>query len=187
MQKKEWATIGTIVAPFGIRGELKVLPLSDIPDRFVQLDAVYLAPAYACYKIEGVRPYKGEMLVLKLSTIDDANAAELLRNHDLCIPLDQIAQLPPDSYYQHDILGLRVCTLDGNEVGVIVDIMPTGGNDVYVIQKADRSEVLIPAIKQTIKQIDLIRRMMYIDPIRGLLDDEAILDSSHASEGDEEV
>jgi 16S rRNA processing protein RimM len=80
-----------------------------------------------------------------------------------------------------------VCTLSGNEVGVIVDIMPTGGNDVYVIQKADRSEVLIPAIKQTIKQIDLIRKMMYIDPIRGLLDDEAVMDNPNASEGDEEV
>jgi 16S rRNA processing protein RimM len=173
----EWATIGKIVAPFGIRGELKVRSLTDIPNRFVTVDVIYLNPGYALYTIQGVRPYKGEhMLLLKLRGIDDATAAEALRDSDICVPLSALPQLPPDSYYQHDIVGLQVFNLDGTLIGVIDDIMSTGGNDVYVIKAPNGKQILIPAIKEVIKQIDLIRQVMYIDPIRGLLDDDAVVD-----------
>ncbi len=172
----EWATIGKIVAPFGIRGELKVFSLTDVPDRFATLESVYLSPDYVRHAIETVRPYKGDMVLLKLAEINDATRAETLRGHDLCIPMNQLAKLPPNSYYQHDILHLRVHTLDGRDVGSIVDIITTGSNDVYVIKGVDGKEILIPAIKEVVKQIDLIRRMMYIEPMRGLLDDEAVMD-----------
>jgi 16S rRNA processing protein RimM len=174
--KIEWATIGKIVAPFGIRGEMKVRSLSDIPNRFAKLDSVHIAPGYTHYPIESIRPYKGEMLLLKLGRVDDANVAETLRNCDLCIPLDELAKLPPDSYYQHDILGLRVMTLSAQEIGPIIDIMITGSNDVYVVKATNGKQILIPAVKEVIKQVDLIRRVMYIDPIKGLLDDEAVID-----------
>jgi 16S rRNA processing protein RimM len=177
----EWATIGKIVAPFGIRGELKAFSLSDIPNRFAQLKAVYLTPDYTRSTIEAVRPYKGDMYVLKLKGVNSANAAEALRNRSLCIPLDQIAQLPDDSYYYHDILGVLVMTLSGREVGPIVDIMETGSNDVYVLKGSDGRQILIPAIKDVVKQVDLIRRVMYIDPMGGLLDDDAVLDTPETS------
>jgi 16S rRNA processing protein RimM len=169
----EWATIGKIVAPFGIRGELKIRPFTDIPDRFVTLEAVYLSPDYSRRVIKGVRPYKGDMLLLKLDGIDDATTAETLRSCNLCIPSDELAELPPDAYYQHDILGLRVFRLDDRFVGVISEIMATGGNDVYVIKADDGRQFLIPAIKNVIKQVDLVRRVMYIDPMKGLLDEDA--------------
>ena len=167
----EWATIGKVVAPFGVHGELKVLSLTDIPNRFAELDAVYLGQNHIRHPIKGVRPYKGEMVVLKLAGIEDANTAETLRSFDITIPLSQLAKLPPDAYYQHDILGLHVSTLDGRDVGSIVDIIITGSNDVYIIKAADGRQVLVPAIKEVVKQVDLIRKMMYIEPIRGLLDD----------------
>ena len=166
----EWATIGKVVALFGVRGELKVRLFTDIPNRFAELDAVHAGPDHTRHLIQKVRPYKGEMIVLKLEGIDDANAAESMRNQDLRIPLSELAKLPPDSYYQHDILGLRVFTLDRLELGKIVDILITGGNDVYVVKATDGSQVLIPAIKDVIKEIDLIRHTMYIDPLPGLLD-----------------
>lgn len=169
----EWATIGKVVALFGIRGELKVLLLTDIPNRFAGLGAVYAGPDHTRCLIQSVRPYKGEMIVLKLEGIDDANTAESLRDQNLAIPVSELAQLPPDSYYQHDILGLMVITLDGQKLGSIVDIIVTGSNDVYVIKAHDGSQVLIPAIKDVIKQVDLIRRTMYIDPLPGLLDNVA--------------
>ncbi len=169
----EWATIGKVVALFGIRGELKVLLLTDIPNRFAGLGAVYAGPDHTRRLIQSVRPYKGEMIVLKLEGIDDANTAESLRDQNLAIPVSELAQLPPDSYYQHDILGLMVITLDGQKLGSIVDIIVTGSNDVYVIKVPDGSQVLIPAIKDVIKQVDLIRRTMYIDPLPGLLDNVA--------------
>lgn len=170
-QKTEWATIGQVVALFGVRGEVKVRSLTDIPDRFQQLEAVYLGPdAVQTYKIEHVRPYKGEMVILKLAGINDANAAETLRNHSLLIPVEQLAKLPPDSYYQHDILGLTVHLLDGRELGPIVDILETGSNDVYIIKGSDGKQIMIPALKTVVKQIDLLRRTMYIDPLPGLLE-----------------
>jgi 16S rRNA processing protein RimM len=170
----EWATIGTIVAPFGIRGELKVRSLTDIPDRFAELGTVYLGPNYTPYPITSVRPYKGDVLILKLAGIDDTNTAESMRNWNVSIPLDKLATLPADSYYQHDIIGLHVRTLDEREVGTITAIMPTGSNDVYVITAPTGQQFLIPAVKDIIKQIDLARHLMYIDPIRGLLDNGAV-------------
>jgi 16S rRNA processing protein RimM len=166
----EWATIGKVVALFGVRGELKVRLLTDIPNRFAELESVHVGPDHTLHRIQGIRPYKGEMIVLKLEGIDDANAAEALRNQDLSIPLSNLAKLPPDSYYQHDILGLQVITLDGRNLGTIVDIIVTGSNDVYSIKTPGGSQLLIPAIKDVIKQIDLIRHTMHIDPLPGLLD-----------------
>jgi 16S rRNA processing protein RimM len=166
----EWATIGKVVALFGVHGELKVRLLTDIPNRFAELDALHVGPNHTLHLIQSVRPYKGEMIVLKLEGIDDANAAEPLRNQDLYIPLSKLAELPPGSYYQHDILGLQVYTLDGRDLGKIVDILVTGSNDVYSIKTPAGSQILIPAIKDVIKQIDLIRHTMHIDPLPGLLD-----------------
>jgi 16S rRNA processing protein RimM len=175
-QETEWATIGKVVALFGLQGELKVRLLTDIPNRFAQLDVVYLGPDHMRYSIKGVQPYKGEMILLKLKGIDDANAAEVLRSLDISIPLSQLANLPQDSYYQHDIIGLHVYTLDGRNLGHIVDIIATGSNDVYVIKTTEDQQVLIPAIKQVIKQIDLIQRTMHIDPLPGLLDNSSSSD-----------
>lgn len=180
----EWATIGNIVAPFGIRGEVKVFPLSDIPNRFVKLKAIYLAPDHTRYEIEGVRPHKGDLLLIKFKTIDDANAAEKLRGRAIVLPLEELSQLPPDAYYQHDILGLQVLRMNGQEVGTITDIWATGGNDVYVIKGPQGQQFLIPAIKEVIKQIDLIRRVMYIDPMKGLLDDEAVMDDPNQKDAE---
>ena len=171
----EWATVGKVVAPFGIHGELKVLSLTDIPNRFAELETIHLGPDHIRYQVKGVRHYKGEMVVLKLAGIEDVNTAETLRNQELVIPLSELTKLPPDSYYQHDIIGLQVVTLDGRLVGEIIDIMVTGSNDVYVIKAATNGkDVLVPAIKEVIKQVDLIGKMMYIEPIRGLLADDEI-------------
>jgi len=178
-QQTEWATIGKIVAPFGLRGELKVFSLSDIPHRFVNLDSIYVGPDHILYTIMGVRPYKGNMVILKLSGVEDATAATTFRNFDLAIPLDKLAELPPDSYYQHDIIGLRVVTLNGREVGTIVEIMVTGSNDVYIVKGMNGQQILLPAIKDVVKQVDLIRHMMYIEPIRGLLDDDGMVDDQN--------
>lgn len=183
---EEWATIGKIAAPFGLNGELKVFPLSDIPNRFARLDTIYLGSTHKPYTIKGVRPYKGEMLLLKLADVEDANTAATLRNQDICIPLSQLATLPSDSYYQHDIIGLSVETVSGRKVGIIKDIIVTGSNDVYIIQDEHGQQFFIPAIKEVITHIDLMRHMMYIDPIQGLLDDKAVIDTDELNTADEE-
>jgi 16S rRNA processing protein RimM len=170
----EWATIGKVVALFGIHGELKVRLLSDIPNRFAELGVVYLGPDHWRYVIKSVRPYKGDMILLGLEHVNDANTAEALRSLDICIPLGELAKLPPGSYYQHDIIDLQVYTLNGYDVGKIVDIMVTGSNDVYIVKTAGGKQVLIPAIRDVIKEIDLARHTMHIDPMPGLLDNDSI-------------
>lgn len=169
-QKTEWATIGQVVALFGVRGELKVRLFTDIPDRFAQLASVHLDPDYRCLEIERVRPYKGEMILLKLRGIDDADTAETLCGQCLFIPADQLAHLPAGSYYQHDILGLAVFLPDGRELGRIVDIVQTGSNDVYVVREPDGKQALIPAIREVVRQVDLLHHTMSIDPLPGLLE-----------------
>lgn len=166
----EWVTIGQVVALFGLRGDLKVRLLTDIPDRFSAIQRVFVGPKHLPYQIQDVRPYKGEIILLKLAGCDDANTAEALRNAVLQLPPGELATLPPGSYYQHDILGLQVYAQDGAFVGRIVDIITTGSNDVYVIKTEDATQVLIPAIKDVITQIDLQKRTMHIDPMPGLLD-----------------
>jgi len=118
-------------------------------------------------------------VIIKFVGLDDATTADTLRGRDLSIPLEKLAQLPPDSYYQHDILGLHVATLNGRELGTIIEIMETGSNDVYVVKGDDGKQVLLPAIKDVVKQVDLIRQMMYIEPMAGLLDDDAVLDDTN--------
>ncbi|HEY1354286.1 MAG TPA: ribosome maturation factor RimM [Ktedonobacteraceae bacterium] len=169
-QKTEWATIGQVVALFGVRGELKVRLFTDIPDRFVRLEAVHLDSDYRRLEIERVRPHKGELVVLKLRGIDNVQAAEALCHQRLLIPASQLAQLPPGRYYQHDILGLAVCLPDGRELGRIVDILQTGSNDVYVVREPSGKQVLIPAIREVVRQVDLIHHTMSIDPLPGLLE-----------------
>jgi len=169
-QKTEWATIGQVVALFGVRGELKVRLFTDIPDRFAHLASVHLDPDYRCLEIERVRPYKGEMIILKLRGIDDANTAETLCGQRLLIPADQLARLPVGSYYQHDILGLAVLLPDGRPLGQIVDILQTGSNDVYVVREPDGRQALIPAIREVVRQVDLVHHTMSIEPLPGLLE-----------------
>ncbi|WP_052888355.1 ribosome maturation factor RimM [Thermogemmatispora carboxidivorans] len=182
----EWATVGRVIAPFGLRGEVKVLPMSDLPDRFAQLEAVYCGSPPRRHRIEHVRPYKSGLVLLKLQGFDSLTAAEALRNCELQIPLAELPPLPPDSYYQHDILNLRVLTLDGQEVGSITEIWLTGSNDVYAIRMRDGRQALIPAVKEVVKQIDLVRRTMYIDPLPGMLDDrEAIIDRGESENAEE--
>lgn len=170
----EWATIGKVVALFGVHGELKVRLLSDIPNRFAERRDVYLGPDHVRYIIKSVRPYKGDMILLGLEHFDNANTAEALRNLDICIPLSELAKLPPGSYYQHDIIGLQVYTLDERHVGQIVDIMVTGSNDVYIVKTAQGKQALIPAIRDVIKHIDLKCHTMHIDPMPGLLDNDSV-------------
>ncbi len=170
----EWATIGKVVALFGVHGELKVRLFSDIPNRFAERDDVYLGPDHVRHIIKSVRPYKGDMILLGLERFNDANTAETLRNLDICIPLSELAKLPPGSYYQHDIIGLQVYTLDERDLGKIVDIMVTGSNDVYIVKTAKGKQILIPAIRDVIKQIDLARHTMHIDPMPGLLDNDSV-------------
>jgi len=157
--------VGRILAPWGIRGEVKVEVLTDFPERFAPQKVVYLNARPL--EIESCRPHK-QHLVVKLDTIDSVEDAERLRGQDLTIPRSELYPLPEGQYYTFQIIGLKVVTTEGKLLGRITEIMTTGSNDVYIVE-GKRGEILIPAIEDVVKSIDLAKGKMVIEAIEGLL------------------
>jgi 16S rRNA processing protein RimM len=162
----EFLIVGYILAPWGIRGEVKVEVATDFPERFAPRKVVYLNTRPL--EIESCRPHK-QHLVVKLATIDSVEDAEKLRGQDLTIPSSELSRLPEGQYYTFQIIGLDVLTTDGEHLGQIADIMTTASNDVYIV-KGKRGEILIPVIEDVVKSIDLDKGEMVIEAIEGLLD-----------------
>ena len=157
--------VGRILAPWGIRGEVKVEVLTDFPERFAPQKVVYLNARPL--EIESCRPHK-QHLVVKLATIDSVEDTEKLRGQDLTIPSSELSRLPEGQYYTFQLIGLKVLTTDGEHLGQIADIMTTASNDVYIV-KGKRGEILIPAIEDVVKSIDLDKGEIVIEAIEGLL------------------
>jgi 16S rRNA processing protein RimM len=158
-----------VVGTFGARGELKVEPLSDVPERF----AVYLGDDHVARRVLGAHPHK-RLIVLHLEDVADMTAAERLRGQRIWIPGAEIAPLPPDHYYIHDLVGLRVEHVNGEALGTVVDVLNGGGNDLLVVRNARTGvETLVPAAKAFIRAVDLVGGSLTLDPIPGLFDDRA--------------
>jgi len=164
----EYLTIATVLAPRGLRGELKVRIETDFPERFARLTRVYLGPEHLPFDFEGFRQYRGHGL-LKLKGCDDRTAAEELRGMDVQIPLEEAVPLGSGEYYVHQIEGLAVYTEDGAPLGVIEEVLFTGSNAVYVTH-GPRGEVLIPALKDVVLEVDLEAGRMIVRLPPGLLD-----------------
>ena len=143
--------VGRILAPWGMRGEVKVEVLTDFPERFAPRKVVYLNTIPL--EIERCHPHKQHMVV-KLATIDSVEAAERLRGQDLTIPSSELYPLPQGQYYTFQLIGLKVVTTRGQTLGRVTDIMSTASNDVYIVD-GKRGEILIPAIEDVVKSIDL--------------------------------
>ena len=169
---KELITIGQIVAAHGNKGEVKVYPLTDFPNRFEHLKQVVcqLKHGTITLTIVSVRYHK-ELILLQFHEIDDISKAESLIMGLLKIGHEELMPLPEDHYYIFQLLGLDVFTIQGEYLGVISDIQKTGSNDVYVILHPETGkEILIPALKQFVTVIDLPRRKILVEPIPGLID-----------------
>lgn len=162
----EFLAVGRVVAPWGIRGELKVDVLTDFPERFAPRNKVYIDGC--AVTIEWSRYHEGRAIV-KLSGIDHVEAAERLRGQYLEIRHADAHPLPEGQYYQFQLIGLEVWTTKGELLGSVTDILPTGSNDVYVVHSDDR-ELLIPAIEDVVKSVDLEKGRMVIEVIDGLLE-----------------
>ena len=142
--------------------------LSDFADRFAGLKTVYLGRAYQPFEVEWTHHHKKGVL-LKLAGVATPEQAEALRGALVFVPAAEAVPLSEGQYYWHQIIGLDVQTSDGRQLGRISDILRTGSNDVYVV-RSDRGELLIPAIEDVVKEIDLARRRMIVEPMPGLLD-----------------
>ena len=161
--------IGKILTSWGVRGEAKVLPLTFSNERFGQLKEVKIriGDDYRVLTIEHFRE-AGRFVIIKFKEFSTAEEVKQYSGKELLIPEELSPPLPEGVYYHYQILGLEVYTDRGVYLGKITNIIETGGNDVYVI--TGQKEVLIPAIEEVVKDVDLENKRMIIHPMKGLLD-----------------
>lgn len=163
--------IGKILNAHGVRGELKVEPLTDDPSRYDLLDEVFLEDRkkrYTVHKVEGVRYHKGNVLV-KLAGIDDMDAAKAVKNCHLAINKSDRMPLEEGAYYIDDLIGLTVYEGE-RKLGTLVDVLQPGANDVYEVESDIYPELLIPALKDVVLHVDLEAGRMDVKLPKGLVD-----------------
>lgn len=167
MQK--YFEVGQIVNTFGIKGQLKVKPFTDELERFEELKTVYICKKNEMKKVEIEEvKYHKDMVLLKIKGIDDMTEAEKYKGLFLKIDRKDAKKLPKDTYFIADLLGLEVYTDEGEFLGKVDDIFPTGANDVYVVKDEMGKQILLPSIPEVLKEIDLEKEKIIVHIIEGL-------------------
>lgn len=166
--------VGIISSTHGIRGEVKVFPTTDDVNRFKKLKEVLLDTGKETLPltIEGVKFFK-QFVILKFKGIDDINDIERYRGKSLYVTRENAVKLKKDEYFIADLIGLFVENEDGSFQGTLKDVLETGANDVYIVTDQNTGkEVLIPAIKDCILQVDVEQGFMKVHLLDGLLSEK---------------
>lgn len=169
MIRDELLRIGVISSTHGIRGEVKVFPTTDYPEQFEELDSVFLDTGKEMLKLEPekVRYFKN-MVILKFKGYNNINDIEQYKGKDLLITREQAVPLEDGEFFIVDIIGSRVVTDDGRELGVLDDVLETGANDVFLVKKPDGKELLLPYIDECIIGIDPDGKLVTVHMMEGL-------------------
>lgn len=162
--------VGVITTTHGVRGEVKVFPTTDGAERFLDLEYVLLDTGKEMRRLEirNVKFFKN-LAILKFEGIDNINDIEMYKGRELWIPRQEAQELGEDEYYVADLLGMDVILEDASRFGTLKDVMETGANDVYVVTTEDGKEVLLPAIKECILDVDVEKNTMTIHLMKGLI------------------
>ena len=168
---EEILQVGVITSTHGIRGEVKVFPTTDDVNRFKRLKEVILdtGKEQITLEIESVKFFK-QFVILKFKGIDNINDVEKYRQKSLYVTRKNAVRLKKDEYFIADLIGLCVQNEEGEEIGVLRDVMETGANDVYVIDLKDGRELLLPAIKQCVLEVAVEAGYVKVHILEGLLD-----------------
>ncbi|MDF2819986.1 MAG: rimM [Clostridiales bacterium] len=163
--------VGAITSTHGIKGEVKVFPTTDDPKRFDALKNVILETPTGDLnlEIEGVKYFK-QFVILKFKNLNDINEIEKYKGMKLVVTRENAVKLNKDEYFVADMLGAKVVTDEDMEFGTLNDIIFTGANDVYVVITKEGKEVLIPAIKQCILNVDVENAVIKVHLLDGLTD-----------------
>lgn len=171
----QYLEIGKIVNTHGVKGEVRVIPLTDDPLRFNKLKGVYISLKVSSemqkFDIMSVKQQKS-FVILKLKGVDDMNAAERLKDHFVVIDRKDAVKLPEDTFFVCDLIGMSVFDENGKNMGVLIDVLSTGSNDVYIIRDENKKEILIPALKSVVQEICFENKKMVVNLPQGLIDDE---------------
>lgn len=161
--------VGVITTTHGVRGEVKVFPTTDDAARFKKLKNVILdtGKEKIDLEIENVRFFKN-LVILKFKGIDDINDVEKYRKKSLFVTRENAVKLKKDEYFIADLIGLNVQTDEGEELGNISDVLQTGANDVYVISRDGCDDILLPAIKECVKEVHIEDGTILVHLLPGL-------------------
>lgn len=167
----DYFRVGVIANTHGIRGEVKVFPTTDDVQRFKTLKQVILdtGKEKMDLEIQSVKFFKN-MAILKFKGIDNINDIEKYKGKDLLVTRENAVELEEDEFYLADVLDAKVVTDEGEDFGVISDVMETGANDVFVIETKDGKEVLFPVTKECVLDIDTDEMVVTVHVLPGLLD-----------------
>lgn len=163
--------VGVIASTHGIKGEVKVFPTTDEPEKFRKLKKVLLITEKKERELEiqSARFFKN-MVIMKFGGIDSINEAEPWKGAALWVNREDAVPLKDNEYYQGDLIGLRVIEESGAVLGTLTDILQTGANDVYEVTMEDGKRILLPAIRECMKEIDLKNGKITVHLMEGLLD-----------------
>ena len=168
---KDKVRVGQIVNTQGLRGEVRIYPLTDNKERFEELEYVYLEDMTNLrLEIEKVR-YKNQLVILKFKGLDSINDVEKFKNKYILIDKEDIKELPEDTYYIFDLVGLDAYEEDNTYIGKLVDVIQNSAQDLYVVEHKDnKKKILIPAVKEFIKQIDIEKNIIKVKFIEGMIE-----------------
>lgn len=168
---EDFLQVGAVTSTHGLRGEVKVFPTTDDPKRYQKLKKVYLKTQKQQkeLEIERVRFFKN-LVILKFKGLDDIADVQPYKGAKLYIMREDAVPLAEDEYFAADLIGLSVVSDENEKLGEVSNVLLTGANDVYVVKQSDGKELLIPAIKDCIKKIDLIGGEMIVHLLPGLRD-----------------
>lgn len=169
---EDFFQVGIVTTTHGVNGEVKVFPTTDDPKRFKRLREVLLDTGKECRRleIEHVKFFK-QFVLLKFKGLESVNDVEGFRQHPLLVTRENAVRLGRDEYFIADLEGLQVRDEDGTPIGILKSVMETGANDVYVIELTDGRELLLPAIKQCVLEVDVESGFIRIHILEGLLDE----------------
>lgn len=163
--------VGIISSTHGVRGEVKVFPTTDDVKRFKKLKQVILDTGREelLLQIQGVKFFK-QFAIVKFKDYDSINDIEKYRGKSLYVERADAVSLKKDEYFIADLMGCKVEDEDGNSLGILKDVMETGANDVYIVTTPDGKELLFPAIKECIREVDVKKERIVVHIMPGLLD-----------------
>lgn len=168
---EELLQVGVITSTHGIKGEVKVFPTTDDKNRFKDLKEVILdtGKEKLTLNIQGVKFFK-QFVILKFKGIDDINHVEKYKKASLLVTRENAVKLEEGEYFVSDLIGLEVVSDENSDLGILKEVLFTGANDVYVVKGQDEKEILLPAIKECILNVDLDKGIMQVHVMEGLLD-----------------
>ncbi|EHM13042.1 MULTISPECIES: ribosome maturation factor RimM [Jonquetella] len=166
--------IAKVVGPHGVKGAVRVAPLTDFPERFETMTRVRFyrdGEEVGQYPLKSVGELRSKgQIILELGGLSDAAEAEALRGCFICVPPDEMVPLPEGQYWIRDLVGLQAKDETGEVLGVVRDVLTTGASDIFEIEGLDGKKHLVPFVDQFIRQVSLDRRELVISMMEGLWD-----------------